>query len=265
MHSPPPTDLETLRGLVGVLDLTTLEGTDTAERVRELCVKGLDPLGDSSATVGAICVYPTMAPVAAEALAGSSVQLASVAGAFPSGMSPLHLRVAEAAWVVQQGATEVDMVISRGEFLAGRTERVAEEVREIRAAIGHARLKVILETGELGSEGNISAASELIVPLLRDGDFIKTSTGKSQPAATLDATGVMLGVLAQAWRTGGPRVGLKPAGGVRTADDAVAYWSQASEAMAGNAGWEYPDPRSFRIGASSLLGSLVDAIAQGPR
>ncbi len=260
--SPSP---DLLRRLVGVLDLTTLEGTDTAERVRELCAKGLDPLGDGSATVGAICVYPTMVPVAAETLAGSSVGLASVAGAFPSGMSPLHLRVAEAAWAVEQGATEIDMVISRGEFLVGRMDRVVEEVREIRAAIGAASLKVILETGELVTETNIRAASELVVPLLRDGDFIKTSTGKSQPAATLEATGVMLAVLAECWRTGGPKVGLKPAGGVRTANDALAYWSQANEMMAGNAEWVQPDPRYFRIGASSLLGSLVEAIRQGPR
>ena len=250
---------------MGVLDLTTLEGTDTAERVRELCARGLDPLGDGSATVGAICVYPTMVPVAAEALAGSSVGLASVAGAFPSGMSPLHLRVAEAAWAVEQGATEIDMVISRGEFLAGRTERIVEEVREIRAAIGDASLKVILESGELGTEANIRAASELVLPLLRDGDFIKTSTGKVQPAATLEATDAMLKVLAECWRTGGPKVGLKPAGGVRTAEDAAAYWDQARSLMAGQAAWEQPDPRFFRIGASSLLASLAQAIGQGPR
>lgn len=248
-----------------MLDLTTLEGTDTAECVRELCARGLDPLGDGSATVGAICVYPTMVPVAAHALAGSSVGLASVAGAFPSGMSPLHLRVAEAAWAAEHGATEIDMVISRGEFLAGRTERVVEEVREIRAAIGDASLKVILETGELGTGANIRAASELVVPLLRDGDFIKTSTGKTQPAATLEATRAMLGVLAECWRSGGPKVGLKPAGGVRTADDAMAYWSQASEIMACHAGWGEPQPACFRIGASSLLASLAGAIAHGPR
>lgn len=250
---------------MGVLDLTTLEGTDTAERVRELCARGLDPLGDNSAVVGAICVYPTMVPIAAEALAGSSVGLASVAGAFPSGMSPLHLRATEAAWAVEQGATEIDMVISRGEFLAGRVDRVAEEVREIRAACGGASLKVILETGELSTEANIRAASELVVPLLGDGDFIKTSTGKVQPAATLEATRVMLNVLAECWRSGGPKVGLKPAGGVRTAQDAIAYWSQASEIMAGHAGWSAPDPACFRIGASSLLASLAEAIAQGPR
>src|SRR5690606_25984719 len=146
------------------------------------------------------------------------IGLASVAGAFPSGMRPLHLRVAEAAWAVEQGATEGDMVISRGEIVAGRTARVVEEIREVRAAIGEASLKVILETGELRTESNIRAASELVVPLLRDGDFIKTSTGKVQPAATLEATGVMLGVLAECWRNGGPRVGLKPAGGVRATD-----------------------------------------------
>jgi deoxyribose-phosphate aldolase len=245
-----------------VLDLTTLEGTDTAERVRKLCAKGIDPLGDGSAAVGAICVYPTMVPAAAEALAGSSVGLASVAGAFPSGMSPLRLRMAEAAWAVQHGATEIDMVISRGEFLAGRTELVVKEVREIRAAIGDASLKVILETGELKSEANIRAASELVVPLLKDGDFIKTSTGKTQPAATLEATGIMLGVLAECWRRGGPKVGLKPAGGVRTAEDALAYWSQASEIMTGHAEWAQPNARYFRVGASSLLGSLVEAIGR---
>ncbi|OAB63307.1 hypothetical protein AY599_21155 [Leptolyngbya valderiana BDU 20041] len=253
-----------LRHLVGVLDLTTLEATDTAQRVRKLCATGLDPLGDGSATVAAICVYPTMGPSAAEALEGSAVKLACVAGAFPSGMSPLHLRVAEAAWACEQGATEIDMVISRGEFLAGRVERVVEEVSEIRDAVGDARLKVILETGELGSDGNIRAASELIVPLLRDGDFIKTSTGKSQPAATLDATGIMLDVLAECWRTGGPRVGLKVAGGVRSASDAVAYWSQAARAMSDHREWHEPNSQYFRIGASSLLDSLCDALRQGP-
>ena len=258
--SPPSATPELLRQLVGVLDLTTLEATDTAERVTDLCVRGRAPLGDEATTVGAICVYPTMVPAAAEALEGSSVRLASVAGAFPNGMSPLHVRVAEAAWCVEHGANEIDMVISRGEFLAGRRDAVTQEVREIRAAIGDASLKVIFETGELETEANIRAASELVVPLLRDGDFIKTSTGKTQPAATLEATGIMLGVLAEAWRTGGPKVGLKPAGGVRTAADAIAYWDQARTIMAGHDGWQTPDPRHFRIGASSLLGALADSL-----
>ncbi|MEQ8316678.1 MAG: deoxyribose-phosphate aldolase [Phycisphaerales bacterium] len=269
MSTPPPStpslDPDLLRRLVGVLDLTTLEATDTAERVRDLCAKGLDPLGDGSATVGAICVYPTMVPAAAEALRGSTVGLASVAGAFPSGMSPLSIRVAEAAWAVQHGATEIDMVISRGEFLAGRTNAVVEEVREIRAAIGSAFLKVILETGELGSAANIRRASELVVPLLSEGDFIKTSTGKTLPAATLEATGVMLRVLDEHQRAGGPSIGLKPAGGVRTSADAMAYWSQAHEMMGDHDGWKAPDPQRFRIGASSLLAALAESMAQGPR
>lgn len=261
--SPTSPDPDLLRRIIGVLDLTTLEATDTAERVRALCAKGLDPLGDGTAKVGAICVYPTMVPAAAEMLAGSGVALASVAGAFPSGMSPLRLRVAEAVWCVEHGAAEIDMVISRGEFLAGRHERVVEEVREIRAAIGNAVLKVILETGELLAADNIRDASELVVPLLRDGDFIKTSTGKCQPAATLEATGVMLRVLAETWRTGGPRVGLKPAGGVRTVGDAVAYWEQARRAMAEHAQWHEPDARCFRIGASSLLDAIVSQTPTG--
>lgn len=269
VSTPPPStpslDPDLLRRLVGVLDLTTLEATDTAERVRDLCAKGLDPLGDGSATVGAICVYPTMVPAAAEALRGSTVGLASVAGAFPSGMSPLSIRVAEAAWAVQHGATEIDMVISRGEFLAGRTNAVVEEVREIRAAIGSAFLKVILETGELGSAANIRRASELVVPLLSEGDFIKTSTGKTLPAATLEATGVMLRVLDEHQRAGGPSIGLKPAGGVRTSADAMAYWSQAHEMMGDHDGWKAPDPQRFRIGASSLLAALAESMAQGPR
>ncbi len=248
-----------------MLDLTTLEATDTAERLRDLCAKGLDPLGDGSATVGAICVYPTMVPAAAEALQGSGVGLASVAGAFPSGMSPVSLRVAEARWAVEHGATEIDMVISRGEFLAGRSDAVVEEVREIRASIGDAALKVILETGELGSEERIRSASELVVPLLREGDFIKTSTGKTQPAATLEATEVMLRVLDEHRRSGGPSIGLKPAGGVRSTEDALDYWKQAREIMGSHEDWRSPDPRCFRIGASSLLGSLVDSITQGPR
>lgn len=263
--SQPSPDPDLLRRLVGVLDLTTLEATDTAERVRDLCAKGLDPLGDGSVIVGAICVYPTMVPAAAEALQGTCVGLASVAGAFPSGMSPLSLRVAEAQWAVEHGATEIDMVISRGEFLGGRTDAVVEEVREFRAVIGDAVLKVILETGELGGESRVRAASELVVPLLRDGDFIKTSTGKTQPAATLEATAIMLRVLDEHLRSGGSRIGLKPAGGVRSTADALAYWKQAHEIMGSHEGWQSPDPRRFRIGASSLLGSLTESIAQGPR
>ena len=267
--TPEPSP-ERLRALIGVLDLTTLEATDTPERVRALCAQGRHPLGESAGAVAAVCVYPTMVPAAAEALAGSAVRLASVAGAFPSGMSPLHVRVAEARWCVEQGAQEIDMVISRGELLAGRYEAVAEEVREIRAAIGQATLKVILETGELAGPGGqgagaIRAASELVVALLRDGDFIKTSTGKTQPAATLEATAVMLDVLDQAWSAGGPRVGLKPAGGVRSPHDAHAYWLQARTSMGRHAAWAEPDRAVFRLGASSLLGALARALGYCPR
>ncbi|GIW74056.1 MAG: deoxyribose-phosphate aldolase [Phycisphaerales bacterium] len=246
---------------MGVLDLTTLQSTDTPERVGALCARARDPLGDGSATVAAVCVYPTLVPAAAEALAGSPVRVASVAGAFPSGMSPLHLRVAEAAWCVQQGAQEIDMVISRGEFLAGRFDAVVEEVAQVRQAIGQATLKVILEVGQLGSPQAITRASELVVAQLRDGDFIKTSTGKEGPGASLEATACMLAVLANAWRNGGPKVGLKPAGGVRTTEQAVAYWRQACEAMSAFEPWRRPDPRVFRLGASSLLDDLARAIA----
>lgn len=247
---------------MGVLDLTTLEGTDTPERVEALCARAVRPIErEPSIHVAAVCVYPNFVPVARDALGDAPVKLAAVAGAFPSGQSPLHIRVAEAAWAAERGADEIDMVISRGELLAGRPESVEAEVAAIRDAIGPARLKVILETGELRTEAAIRAACDAVLPLLRDGDFIKTSTGKIQPAATFEASAIMLEQMRTARKAGGADIGIKPAGGIRTTADARAYWSQALEAMRGIDGWDQPNPARFRIGASSLLDALLGDLA----
>lgn len=246
---------------MGVLDLTTLEGTDTARGVRSLCSRAIAP-GRGAAPVAAVCVYPALVPAAAAALDGTGVRVASVAGAFPSGQSPLHLRVAEAAWAVEHGADEVDMVISRGALLEGDEAAVAREVRAVREAIGTARLKVILETGELGEAERVTRACEVVLPQLRDGDFIKTSTGKVSPAATPRAVDAMLAVLRRAWDGAGPRVGIKPAGGIRTAAEAMAYFQLAASAMAGHRAWAQPNSDVFRLGASSLLDALLAAAGE---
>ena len=206
---------------LSMVDLTTLEGADTAGKVQQLCRKGLlpDPSDPSLPRVAAICVYPTMVPHARELLHGTGVNLASVATAFPSGQAPMELRLEEVRWCVEAGANEIDMVISRGALLSGDAERIKSEVGAFKEACGDAHLKVILETGELGSLERVREASDLAMEA--GADFIKTSTGKVNPAATMEVTLVMLEAIRDFyWRTG-VRVGMKPAGGIRTAKQAV--------------------------------------------
>jgi deoxyribose-phosphate aldolase len=238
---------------IRMVDLTTLEGADTPGKVRALCAKARrpDPADPSCPAVAAVCVYPSMVPVAAPALAGSGVHLASVATAFPSGQAPLPVKLEDVAAAVAGGADEVDMVINRGAFLAGRYLEVFEEIQAVKQACGAAHLKVILETGELAGYDQVRRASWLA--MLAGGDFIKTSTGKVQPAATLPVTLVMLEAVRDFHAATGRRIGVKPAGGIRTTKDAIRYLVLVNE----TAGEPWLTPELFRFGASTLLNDLL--------
>lgn len=238
---------------IGCIDLTTLEGADTPGKVAALCAKGKrpDPTDSTAPAVAAICVYPDLVAVAKAGLVGSAVLVASVATAFPSGRASLAVKLADVADAVAAGADEVDMVIDRGAFLSGRYQQVYEEIVAVQAACGSAHLKVILETGELVTYDNVRRASWLA--MLAGADFIKTSTGKISPAATLPVMLVMLTAVRDFWLSSGHRVGVKAAGGIRTAKDAVRHLVVVNE----TAGEEWLTPELFRIGASSLLNDVL--------
>ncbi len=235
---------------IAMIDLTTLEGQDTPGKVRAMCAKARQP-GYGAPPVAAVCVYPDLVPEAVAGVAGSDVKVASVATAFPSGRAALDVKLADVKSAVAAGADEVDMVIDRGAFLTGRYGLVYEEIVAVRAACGDAHLKVILETGELGTLDNVRRASWLA--MLAGADFIKTSTGKVTPAATLPVTLVMLEAVRDYLGFADRRVGVKPAGGIRTAKDAIRHLVLVNE----TAGESWLDPRFFRIGASSLLNDLL--------
>lgn len=238
---------------VRMVDLTTLEGSDTPGKVRALCAKARQPDASDPAcpSVAAVCVYPSMVAIAAQALAGSGIHVASVVTAFPSGQSPLAVRLQEVSAAVAAGADEVDMVINRGAFLSGRYLQVFDEIAQVKRAAGAAHLKVILETGELATYDNVRRASWLA--MLAGADFIKTSTGKVSPAATLPVTLVMLQAVRDFRAATGRQVGVKPAGGIRTAKDAIKYLVTVDE----TAGETWLHPEWFRFGASSLLNDLL--------
>jgi deoxyribose-phosphate aldolase len=238
---------------VRMTDLTTLEGADTHGKVRALCAKGLhpDPGDPSVPSVAAICVYPDMVRVARESLVGSTVKVASVATAFPSGRAAIDVKLADVRSAVDAGADEVDMVIDRGAFLSGRYGVVLEEIQRVKAECGVAHLKVILETGELATLDNVRRASWLA--MVAGADFIKTSTGKVTPAATLPVTLVMLEAVRDFHELTGVHIGVKPAGGIRTAKDAVRYLVIVHEV----AGSDWLTPDLFRFGASSLLNDVL--------
>jgi deoxyribose-phosphate aldolase len=238
---------------IRMVDLTTLEGADTPGKVRALSAKALrpDPADPSCPPVAAVCVYPAMVPVAAEVLRGSGVHLASVATAFPSGQAPLDVKLADTRDAVAAGADEIDMVISRGAFLAGDHRLVFDEIVAVKEAAGGAHLKVILETGELGTYDNVRRASWLA--MLAGADFIKTSTGKVPVAATLPVTLVMLEAVRDFRARYGRQVGVKPAGGIRTTKDAIKYLVLINETV----GDDWLSPEWFRFGASSLLNDLL--------
>src|SRR3954466_1704456 len=238
---------------VRMTDLTTLEGSDTPGKVAALASKAVrpDPSDASVPSVAALCVYPNLVPTAVERLRGSGVKVASVATAFPSGQSPLDLKLDEVRWVVEQGADEVDMVIDRGAFLAGRYAKVYDEIVRVKEASGEAHLKVILETGELGTYDNVRRAS--LLAIAAGADFIKTSTGKLPGAATLPVTLCMLEAIRDVHAETGRMVGMKPAGGIRQAKQAVQYLVQLHETL----GPEWLTPDLYRLGASSLLNDVL--------
>jgi deoxyribose-phosphate aldolase len=238
---------------VRMIDLTTLEGADTPGKVRALSAKAIRPdPGDATVpSVAAVCVYPSLAGIARRALEGSTVKVASVATAFPSGQAPLDVKLADVRAAVEAGADEIDMVIDRGAFLSGRIGEVYDEVVAVKDACGEAHLKVILETGELGTYDAVRRAS--LVAIAGGADFIKTSTGKVSPAATLPVTLCMLEVIRDVYDETGRVVGMKPAGGIRTAKQAIQYLCVLHETL----GVEWLTPDRFRLGASSLLNDLL--------
>ena len=245
--------VEALKLILSMIDLTTLEGQDTPGKVRQLCQKAIH-LHDALPGlphVAAVCVYPTMVGVAREALGDRDINVASVATAFPSGQAPLSVKLDDTRMAVEAGASEIDMVISRGEFLAGNNGLVFDEIVAVKEACGDAHLKVILETGELGTLDRVRRASELAMHA--GADFIKTSTGKIQPAATMQVTLVMLQAIRDFYYETGRMVGMKPAGGIATAKLAVHYLVMLRETL-GNA---WMTPEWFRFGASSLANDVL--------
>ena len=242
-----------IRLAIACMDLTTLEGKDSEGRVRSLCAKAIEPaphLPDVP-SVAAVCVYPNLVGVAKEALRGSSVKVASVATAFPSGLSSLEVKLADTRAAIASGADEIDMVIDRGAFLAGHYQQVFDEIVAVKNVCGDVHLKVILETGELGSYDNVRAASDLA--LEAGADVIKTSTGKVGTNATFPVAVTMCEAIRDYVRRTGRRAGLKVAGGVRTTKQALTYLVIVKETLGES--WLTPD--LFRIGASSLLDDLL--------
>jgi len=250
--------LDGLKLVVAMMDLTTLEGKDTPGKVAYLCRKAVQPIAPRYGvpSCAAVCVYPNLVRSARLFTRGSSVKVASVATAFPSGGSALSVRLADVRMAASEGADEIDMVIDRGAFLAGEVGRVADEIAAVKEACGDAHVKVILETGELQTYDNVRLASDLA---MRAGaDFIKTSTGKVTPAATLPVTLVMLEAIRDFYYDTGRRIGMKPAGGIRTAKEALAYLTMVAETL----GDDWMTPELFRFGASTLANDVLMQIVK---
>ncbi len=248
-----PAKLAGLALVVRMTDLTTLEGRDTPGKVRQMCRKALAPIerDETAGPCAAVCVYPNLVATAKKALAGSGVKVASVATAFPSGLSPLDVKLADVRRAVEFGADEIDMVIDRGAMLCGDHTKVFDEIAATRDSCGSAHLKVILETGELSSYEVVRKASE--IAMCAGADFIKTSTGKIAPAATPAVTLVMLQAIRDHHHATGRRVGLKVAGGVRTAKQSLQYLVLVKETIGD--GWLTPE--LLRFGASALLSDVA--------
>lgn len=245
--------VEGLKLALSMIDLTTLEGKDTKGKVQQLCYKAMHPHDTLKGipTVAAICVYPTYVAIAKEALKGSGIQVASVATAFPSGNSKLQVKLDDTKYAVEQGADEIDMVISRGEFLSGNYQYVYDEIVAVKKACGKAHLKVILETGELDTLDNVRKASE--IAMYAGADFIKTSTGKIQPAATMQVTYVMFDAIKDFYLKTGKMIGMKPAGGISTSKIALQYLVMLNEML----GEKWMNKEYFRFGASSLANDIL--------
>jgi deoxyribose-phosphate aldolase len=242
-----------LKLAISMIDLTTLEGNDTPGKVIQLCHKAIHPLPEypEIPSVAAVCVYPRMVSIAKNVLNGTGVKPASVAAAFPAGMVNLETRLKETRYAIDQGAEEIDMVMSRGEFLRGNYNYVFDEIAAIKNECSDIHLKVILETGELGTLENVRKASLLAIHA--GADFIKTSTGKISPAATQPVTLVMLEAIRDHYVKTGRMIGMKPAGGIRKAKQAIQYLVMVNETL--GTAWLSPD--WFRIGASSLINDLL--------
>lgn len=249
--------LSALTLAMSMLDLTTLEAKDTPGKVKQLCVKAMHPHPSKDIpSVAAVCVYPNLVRTAKEALKGSKVKVAAVATAFPSGMSSRKVKLEETKWAVSEGADEIDMVISRGHFLAGEYNYVYDEIAAVKEACGNAHLKVILETGELSTLDNVRHASD--IAMRAGADFIKTSTGKIQPAATLPVTLVMLEAIRDYYYETGKKIGMKPAGGISTSKLAIQYLVVLRETLGND--WLTPD--LFRFGASTLANDILMQIVK---
>ena len=250
--------IEGLKLALSMIDLTTLEGADTKGKVRQLCQKAIH-LHDRMPglpTVAAVCVYPNMVAVARDALGDHDINVAAVATAFPSGQSSLDIKLADTRLAVEAGASEIDMVISRGAFLAGEYQRVFDEIVAVKTACGDAHLKVILETGELETLDNVRKAS--VLAIAAGADFIKTSTGKVQPAATMPVTLTMLHAIRDHYDATGRMVGMKPAGGISTAKIALQYLVMLNETL----GSRWMNNTWFRFGASSLANDILMQLAK---
>ncbi|MDF1851740.1 MAG: deoxyribose-phosphate aldolase [Verrucomicrobiales bacterium] len=247
-----------LKLAVSMMDLTTLEGADSKGKVTHLCRKARQPMADryDCPPCAAVCVYPNLVAHAVSELEGSGIPVASVATGFPSGQYPLDLRLADVRDAVDSGAAEIDMVISRGAFLEGEYQRVSDEIAAVKEACGKAHLKVIFETGELQTYDNVRFVSQLAIEA--GADFIKTSTGKVSPAATLPVTLVMVETVRDHFLATGKKIGVKPAGGIRTAKQALQYLVMVKETV----GDDWLTPELFRFGASSLLGDVELQIAK---
>ncbi|MBK9291409.1 MAG: deoxyribose-phosphate aldolase [Bacteroidetes bacterium] len=243
------------RTIFSCIDLTTLEATDNDDRIKGLCQQALDfAAAGKGVSVAAICVYMPFIEAGRKYLGDSGIKVATVSCAFPSGQMPLHLKLAETAWAAAQGADEIDMVISRGVMLKGDYDAIFDEIKAVKAACGKAHLKVILETGELSSPELIRKASELA--LLAGADFLKTSTGKVQPAATPEAAVVMLDTIREYYESSGRKVGFKPAGGIAEPETALIYYKLVDNIL----GQEWLNPKLFRIGASRLAAKVFNLI-----
>lgn len=250
--------ISALKMALSMMDLTTLEGKDSEGKVIQLCQKAKRPYAPlpDLPTVAAVCVYPNMVATAKKHVKGTGINVASVATAFPSGMAPLSVRIDDTKFAVSEGADEVDMVISRGAFLSGEYTRVFDEIAAIKEACGSAHLKVILETGELHTYENVRKASDLAMEA--GADFIKTSTGKISPAATQPVTLVMLEAIRDFYYKSGKMIGMKPAGGIRTAKQSIQYLVLVKETLGAN--WLNKD--YFRFGASSLANDVLMQIVK---
>lgn len=246
-----------LRLALAMIDLTTLEGADTPGKVRQMCYKAahLHDLMPGLPHVAAVCVYPALVRLAREALKGTAIKVAAVATGFPSGQYPLDVKLRDTRYAVEEGADEIDMVLSRGRFLSGDYGYVFDEIAQVKDACGAAHLKVILETGELGSFDQVRKASDLAMHA--GADFIKTSTGKIAPAATLPVTLVMLEAIRDFYHTTGRKIGMKPAGGIATAKQAIQYLVVLRETL----GQDWLTPDLFRFGASRLANDILLQLA----